>query len=135
MSTASTILFALSYVGLGALAMFGALYYFGSRKQAAPPQLPQPGPRVAITEVTATPSPWRALPGNNRLELPSGFYIELYTSARMEDPFYRLFTPEGRLLFAGYDLPYCKALGERFCSERAEFAYQPAAEAQPPRQP
>jgi hypothetical protein len=64
---------------------------------------------------------WQALPGNDRMELgDTGFAITLHTD--LTGPLYCLWTPEGRLVGTnGFDLPQCKAWGERLARERDEF--------------
>ena len=62
---------------------------------------------------------WIALPGNRIEYGASGFAITLHTD--LTGPFYSLWTPEGRLITHGFDLPQCKACGERLAAERDEF--------------
>jgi hypothetical protein len=85
--------------------------------KSAPPQRDS-GP-VPVAGVPARR--WHALPGNNRMELgATGFAITLHTE--VTGPLYCLWTPEGRLVGTNaFDLPQCKAWGERLAAERDEF--------------
>jgi hypothetical protein len=74
---------------------------------------------LSPSEKAFNPSRWIALPGQ-RMELgATAFAISLHTG--LSGSLYKLWSPEGRMCWEGYDLPYIKQLGERLAAEREEF--------------
>ena len=128
MSAADRLLELVPFVSLAALCAFG-IYHWGRAAAVLLARRPlereaAAAPPAAAPAAPFPPSRWAALPDPvGRLELgDSGFAITMHPlSDNGVQDLYRVWTPEGRLLWRGCDLPVAKSIGERFAAERSEF--------------